>query len=393
MANLRYGIVTYKGRRAGILREEADGGTSFRYDDGFSETIACAFPIEEGREFRDENGLLPFFAHLGPEGWLRERQSAYADVDSEDDFGILLRFGRDCVGAVGILDPEKQDIELKNLTSTLDKAATETDRTISGVQAKILCVQDGQVIRPAGPEGAARLIAKFPKHDLEGMVRNEATSLELCALLLGKEEVNAAQVGMVESIDGVALIIHRFDRAGDEKLRCEDFMQVLSKRPGKDHRGKYNATYEDLGKALRYSSAIVLDQRRAFLRLVAYVLTGNVDCHMKNWSLLETDTGMRLSPVYDVLNGYIYGSKGYTTRFGLLIGDERKQWQAYDRPLLLSVADRMGLPRRVAEAALKSLERRKTPFFDRLGRPVGMDESLTYEYRASVGEAWERLYG
>ncbi|MGF7176598.1 hypothetical protein [Azospirillum doebereinerae] len=48
MAALRYGIVTYKNRRAGVLREAPHGGTRFDYDENFPDTIACALPRAVG---------------------------------------------------------------------------------------------------------------------------------------------------------------------------------------------------------------------------------------------------------------------------------------------------------------------------------------------------------
>jgi serine/threonine-protein kinase HipA len=394
MATLRYGIVTYKGRRAGTLREEAAGGTSFDYDAGFTQTIACALPASRHR-LDDPYGLIPFFAHLGPEGWLRLRQSAYAELDSSDDFGILLAYGRDCVGAVGIEDPAAHPLRRAPgpLASSLDRAAAATERTISGVQAKILCVERDGLIFPAGRDGPAPFIAKYPDRMLPGMIRNEAVTLDLCRILLGDGEVAEADVATVEGIDGVGLIVRRFDRNGAAKLRCEDFMQVLDRRPGRDHQGKYDAGYEDLADALRFSAAPLIDARRAFQRLAAYVLLGNVDCHMKNWSLVETAAGMRLSPVYDALNGYIYAAQGYTTRFGLEIGGERRQWDTYDRDALLAIGQILGLPRRAAETALAALTRAGDGLFKRLDQPLGLPEEQTLAYRSTVREAWERLHG
>jgi len=103
MADLRYGIVTFKGARAGVLTERANGGTEFTYDSEAPE-IACALPRTQDRHI-DESGVHPTFAHLAPEGWLRARQKAVADTDGEDDLGLLLAFGADCIGAIGIEDP------------------------------------------------------------------------------------------------------------------------------------------------------------------------------------------------------------------------------------------------------------------------------------------------
>ena len=47
-------------------------------------------------------GVHPFFQHLGPEGWLREKQTRFGHIFQDDDFGLLLRYGADCIGAVGV---------------------------------------------------------------------------------------------------------------------------------------------------------------------------------------------------------------------------------------------------------------------------------------------------
>ena len=394
MATLRYGIVTFKDQRVGILAEVAGGGTRFTYDEGVAQSIACASPATE-RVHDYPHGIHPFFAHLAPEGWLRDRQSAFAEVDKDDDFGILLAFGADCIGAVGIIDPEHSHdrVGLKPVDA-IDAAAVVAERTISGVQAKILCAANGKGgYQPAGAAELAPFIAKYPGEHLRDMVANEATTLELCRILLGADEVVSAGLAAVDSIDGIALVVDRFDRVGGDKLRCEDFAQVVAQLPGRDHRGKYQAGYEAIGRALAHSAAPLLDARRLFKRLAAFVLLGNVDCHLKNWSLLETTGGLRLSPVYDALNGYIYADAGYTTRFGLRVGEDRLQWEAYDRTRLLEVAAEIGLPQRAAEGVLRELAGARKRVLDRLNQPLRLDEGRTWSYRATFDSAWERLYG
>jgi serine/threonine-protein kinase HipA len=395
MATLRYGIVTFKNQRVGILSELAGGGTRFSYDDGVDQSIACALPVS-GKVHEYPHGIHPFFAHLAPEGWLRERQSAFAEIDRDDDFGILLAFGADCIGAVGISDPghSHDKVRLKGASAPLDAAAVQNERTISGVQAKILCADNGAGgFRPAGADDIAPYIAKFPESRLPDMVANEATTLELLRILLGGDEVAVSSLAPIDGIDGIALVVSRFDRTKGAKLRCEDFAQVISQPPGFDHHGKYNAGYEAIGRALGHSAARLLDARRLFKRLAAYVLLGNVDCHLKNWSLVESGEGLRLSPAYDVLNGYLYADAGYTTRFGLTIGDERLHWERYDRALLLDIAEEIGLARRAAESVLAELARRKPALDKRLQQGLRLDEGRSWAYRASVASAWERLHG
>lgn len=396
MAQARYAHVTFKGQHAGILREDPAGGTTFEYADGFAAEIACSLPAAQ-RTHSTKFGLIPLFAHLAPEGWLRARQSEFAEVDRADDFGILLSFGADCIGAVGVEDPGNSaaKVELRH-GEALHKAGIALERTISGVQAKILCVQDGRQYRPAAEKGPAPLIAKYPSEDLPDMISNEEVTLELCRILFGRDEVVTARRGFVEGIERSALIVDRFDRSGptkETKLRCEDFAQVVGKSPGRDLRGKYEAGYETLAQALAYSAAPLIDAQKIFERLVGFVFTGNVDCHLKNWSLLETPDGLRLSPVYDALNAYIYGADGYSTRFGLEIDGERKQWDQYDRALLLRIATILGLSERAATATFARLKRREAAFRERLHEPLGLSEDRTLNYRQSVQQAWERIYG
>lgn len=396
MANLRFGIVTFKGQDVGVLNELPTGGTSFTYSDGAPE-IACAL----SREIRTHNwpaGVHPFFAHLGPEGWLRARQEAIADASADDDLGLLLAFGADCIGAVGVNDPGQQGAGflLNTEADAETRAIAEGHRTISGVQAKILCIKENDVYAPAKAEGPAPYIAKFPREDLTNLVANEFVTLELIKILLPRDTVNRAEIAVVSGLNRPGLLVERFDRIGDNwatKLRCEDFTQVLCLPPGLDRKNKYNQGYETLARAIQFSKAPVIDLARIFARLVAFVLLGNTDCHLKNWSLLEHPEGLRLAPIYDVLNTYIYGAQQYSTVFGLQFEGQRIQWDQYDRALLNKIGASLGINDKARASIFKAIEKRKIAFFDRLNKPLGLSEDATYIYRASITSKWEQIYG
>jgi serine/threonine-protein kinase HipA len=301
---LRKAAVHFKDRPAGTLEETVNGGSRFIYAPNWQTEIACAFPIAQ-REHEWPRGLHPFFEGLGPEGWLREKQARSAHINEEDDFGLLLRYGADCIGAVGVR-PQAGDAPLVPVT----ERTANPSRTLSGVQKKLLVVREGNQYTPAGPDGPAPYIAKFnsASENHQDLVRNENLSLRWTAALLGKDEVTAFGLGQVAILNESALIVTRFDRTKDGgKLRLEDFAQILQKPKGRDSNGKYEASYEEVAAGIKqHSSRSEIDLSRFFRRLIASVLVGNADAHLKNFSLLETGSGLRLSPAYDIVNTSLY---------------------------------------------------------------------------------------
>lgn len=345
MATLRYAIVRFKGKRAGRLLEIPEGGTAFEYADDFGDSIACALPRKTSRhEWPD--GLHPFFEHLTAEGALRARQTRLGDIDRQDDFGLLLRYGAECIGAVSVHDPETPDLGSTD-TRELDPRteAALVSRSISGVQDKLLVRREGNQWAPAGDGEIATHIAKFAPEDgeLDTIVRNEDLSLSLAGILLGRNQVAEAAQGIVTRVERPALIVTRFDRTqANDALRCEDFAQVLSKPRGRDFGGKYDAEFSDLQRVLaRWSARPAIDELRLLERIIAYALLGNCDCHLKNFSLIETPEGLRLAPAYDVVNTYIYGRYGYDTRFGLKLDGERLPWDRIDRYAIKSLGEQL----------------------------------------------------
>jgi serine/threonine-protein kinase HipA len=317
--NQRTAEVFFKDQRAGTFEETRSGGTRFVYASSWRQPIACCFPIWQ-REHEWAQGVHPFFQQLGAEGWLRKQQAHAAHVPEQDDFGLLLRFGKDCIGAVGVgkLDGVP-DADLP----PIPEATANPGRTISGVQRKLLVVKDNGSFAPAGKTGAAPYIAKFNSESIDSLVRNEALSLRWSAALLGDEEVNTFTIGEVSKINESGLIVTRFDRTADgKKLRLEDFTQILLKSRGQDFRGKYEAAYEDVAEAIKkHSVRPEIDLAKFFRRLLVFVLVGNCDAHLKNFSLLETPQGLRLSPAYDILNTALYN--GFDQNIALSIDGER----------------------------------------------------------------------
>ena len=382
--------VLFKNRPAGTLVETAGGGTRLTYAADWQESIACCFPVER-REHEWPVGLHPFFEHLAPEGWLRQEQARSGHIAEQDDFGLLLRYGADCIGAVGIhpADGEPEPAEIA-------EAAAVAGRIVSGVQKKLLVVADGETFRPAGVAGVAPYIAKFNPENLPTLVRNERLTLLWSAAVLGKREVTAFATGTVQGQEGGALIVTRFDRNADgQKLRLEDFAQILSKPRGRDYRGKYDAAYEEVAKAIQeHSARPAIDLGRFFRRVVLFALVGNCDGHLKNFSLLETPLGLRLSPLYDVVNTALYD--GYDRELALSIGGAKVQLDTVTQPLLREFGREIGLPERAVTQAFEDLRRRvRAPAASDLLRPPAGEppDGFVHRYADIVGSACLRILG
>lgn len=384
MADLRYAHIRFRDRHAGVLAETPGGGTAFEYDPAFTEEIACALPRDTLRH-EWPAGLHPFFEHLAPEGWLRARQARVGEIDGQDDFGILLAYGGDCIGAVSVHDPaEHRPTADDPRLDALTRAAVAGARTISGIQPKLLAVRrDDGTYQAAGATGPAPYIAKFPTAELIDLVLNEELSLAATRLLLGDDQVTRAQGALVEGIAQPALLVERFDRTPEgAKLRLEDFAQVLARPRGRDFAGKYNASFEDGAQAIAsFSARPPIDLLHYFRRILAFALIGNCDCHLKNFSLLETPDGLRLSPAYDVVNTYIYARYGYSTRFGLAIGGAEYQFENIDREVLSGLGEKIGLTRQAIDRG-----------FTEFARKAGRLAKFTAPPRNVEPDHWRWLY-
>jgi len=389
---LRKAEILFKDQPAGILEEIASGGSRFIYAPKWQTQIACSLPILQ-REHEWAQGLHPFFQHLGPEGWLRERQARVGHIAEEDDFGLLLRYGLDCIGAVGVRPPPETEA---TDTPPITEVTASPGRTISGIQRKLLVVKDEKSFTPAGPKGLAPYIAKFNSESerIGSLVRNEQLSLRWSAELLGKEEINEFVVGTVSVLNETALVVTRFDRKPDgSKLRLEDFAQILNKPTGRNLGGKYDGSYEDVAAVIKqHSVRSEIDLARFFRRLIVFVLVGNCDAHLKNFSLLETDAGLRLSPAYDIVNTALYD--GFDQNIALSINGKKPHLDQVTRALLKKFGQSIGLPARVVDQTFTDLHNRVRRAAKLLTPPQGEPpDGFIHRYSEIVSRACLRILG
>lgn len=98
--------VCLDGRPVGRL-EETEEGTRFSYATAYVSApdavpISLVLPLRL-EPYDTRKVLHPVFYNLLPEGWLLELSVAKLKISADDEFGLLLATGRDCIGAIEIL--------------------------------------------------------------------------------------------------------------------------------------------------------------------------------------------------------------------------------------------------------------------------------------------------
>lgn len=181
------------------------------------------------------------------------------------------------------------------------------------MQLKFSAIEDvrkGLTIPARGVGGS--WILKLPSLTFEGVPENEFSMMTL-ARLVGIDVpavklVDLSAIGNlpagIETLNGQALAVERFDRLSDgTPVHIEDFAQIFRLYPEQ----KY-------GKASSMNIATVVgaesddeDIAEFVRRLTFNALIGNADMHVKNWSVMYPDKRTPvLAPAYDFVSTVAY---------------------------------------------------------------------------------------
>ncbi|MFI5429016.1 HipA domain-containing protein [Aeromicrobium sp. UC242_57] len=270
-------------------------------------TTAKPLETRQVRNFLD--GLLP-------EGQIRSEVARRAGVADYDVMGLLAQVGRECAGAVQVLEPgltpeeghlePLSDDEVVKLVTELACArlgkSLAQHASLAGMQDKILLTRT--VEGWAWPvEGAMSTHIVKPQPlgmPLDTLVLSEHWAMGIAA---------AAGLDVAETVfqmfeDRDAIVVTRYDRRDGQRVHQEDFCQALGYAPNDKYETdrKGPSRFSQIARIVRNS---VVD-RHAFrvdmLTAATFnVVIGNGDSHSKNYSLLISESGeARLAPLYDV---------------------------------------------------------------------------------------------
>lgn len=301
--------------------------TTFLLSAGYTEmanppTLSLSFRNKSGgftrNRIRTMVTLPAFFANLLPEpGPLRELIIKRASLKSAHDFAILSLLRNDLPGAVILKpapgQPEDQDqfsqIAWPNSTINI---SPPLKFSLAGVQMKFSAALIDKTYSMSDSGENGDWIVKLPSSKFEQIPENEFATMKLAKAigieipdidLLDQREIK----GLPEDISrppGNCYAISRFDRANlCKRIHIEDFAQVFNLQPA----AKYlDSSYQNIAAVIWQESgeeSLVQFVRR----LVFSILIGNLDMHLKNWSLIYKSPSIpSLSPAYDLISTVAY---------------------------------------------------------------------------------------
>ncbi|WP_283137448.1 type II toxin-antitoxin system HipA family toxin [Rhizohabitans arisaemae] len=300
-------------RRVGTLGY-LDGNTWFDYEDREPghPVLGQAFEAEPNRR-RTASGALPaWFANLLPEAGSGLRQIVGRELgrNNPHDFQVMTYLGDDLPGAVRVV-PDSDLGEISGLSERQPEIGGQIVRfSLAGVQAKFSMSWEGKgLVLPASGRGGDWIV-KLPDRRFPDVPANEFAMLQWARHagieVPELELINGSMLkGLPENLiahDEYALAIKRFDRTPGGRVHQEDFAQVREASV----ESKYDrATYSGLARFLK----VVCPQDIAeyVRRLATMVVIGNLDAHLKNWTLRYPDgRTTRLSPAYDFVSVSAY---------------------------------------------------------------------------------------
>ncbi|KQZ21686.1 type II toxin-antitoxin system HipA family toxin [Caulobacter sp. Root1472] len=317
--------------RVGALTRDGVGATAFLPDEAWLRDEARPIlsltwfspgdPADTRRrlDYRSDKiglygGLPPWFAGLLPEGALRDLVINEMGPGDHDPFDLITRLGADLPGAI-FVTPDNAEAPDSAGPLRWDRVGGfrapapegQVKFSLAGVQLKFIAAEAGQRFTAPARAGEGRYILKLASAAYPGLPEAEFTAMSL-AKALGVRTANVrlvanSDIGAVPPemlVGDHALAVERFDRTTEDgRIHIEDAGQIL----GAVGERKYTANTETvLNMIARFSTDWRDDVLEGFRRLVADILLGNGDNHLKNWSFIFPTPGqIRLSPAYDIV--------------------------------------------------------------------------------------------
>lgn len=354
------------------------GTPILRYEESWVQSprvraLSLSLPITPDREIRGDV-VDHYFDNLLPDNAdIRRRIRERYGLKSTDAFDLLEEIGRDCVGAIQLLPPDRKPDHWNKIDGTplstaeverqllavsapgfpARDAAADEDLfriSIAGAQEKTaLLMMGGGWYRPRKATPTTHIL-KLPlgiignfRGDFSHSVENEW----LCSKILHQLGLSVAHTEIAEFGAQKVLVVQRFDRrwVGVDKdavdragfvpaagvwivrLPQEDFCQATGCAPTERYERDGGPSMNEILEILASSEDAERDRANFALAQLAFWLLAATDGHAKNFSIHNLAHGtFEMTPLYDVLSVWT------------LIGSGANQVPLQDAKLAMAVA-------------------------------------------------------
>ena len=365
------------GELVGEWTASRTGNPIFRYSESWTQSargraLSLSLPITPDREIRGQI-VDYYFDNLLPDNPdIRRRIRERFGLKSTDAFDLLEEIGRDCVGAVQLLPPNRKpdhwhQIEATPLTTQDVERVLQTVAapaplgprsdsenefriSIAGAQEKTaLLMMGGTWYRPRQTTPTTHIL-KLPlgvignfRGDFSNSVENEW----LCSRFIHELGLPIASTETGRFGTQKALVVKRFDRAwvGVEestaegsgfspkpgvwiaRLPQEDFCQATGRPPTQRYESEGGPSMNEILEILANSAYPERDRTNFVLAHLTFWLLAATDGHAKNFSIRHLPGGtFEMTPLYDVLSAWP------------IIGHGKNQLPLQDAKLAMAVA-------------------------------------------------------
>lgn len=353
------------GERVGRWTVTARGDMELQYDPAWlvspaGRPLSLSLPFNFNNEPLKGDPVANYFEGLLPDSdAIRRRTAARFKTGSIEAFDLLSAIGRDCVGALQLLQDGQEPTGIHHVEGVeVDEEAIERhllevvtpDRfqgardpdddfriSLAGAQEKDAFLRwGGKWLKPRGATPTTHIF-KLPLGLVGGRKADFSTSVDnewLCLQVLAAYGLPTARADIASFGTQRVLVVERFDRTvsrdGKRLLRLmqEDFCQATGTSPLVKYEIEGGPGLMQLFTLGQQSVAAEQDLRTLMASQVIFWLLRAPDGHAKNFSiqLLAGQAGrFRLTPLYDVMSAYP------------VIGEGPNQWAARDLKLAMAL--------------------------------------------------------
>lgn len=222
-------------------------------------------------------------------------------------------------------------------------------------------------------------IFKPPSDKFPEMPANEHLTMRIAEFF----GIRVVPSSLIRLLSGeLSYITKRVDRnETGAKIHMIDMFQIT------EAFDKYKGSMEKVGKTLgSYSCNTLLDKTFYFDLAIFSFLTGNNDMHLKNFSMIENNSGWVLSPAYDLLNVAIVFPEDTEELALTLVGMKKKLKREHFEKL----GEGLGLTPKQIKGTFNRMIKNKSKAFDWIDHSF-LSKDMKTSYKEVLEERYKQL--